>query len=104
MSAVAEKPSLHEIAAMPFPASQEAMRKHYNPHWGKDVPDDGEKRRYKVKVRWIAEGSETYEVEAFSEDEAEELAGEEFDSDGCIPDDAEWDDCTITELTSEQVS
>lgn len=30
-----EKPSLAEIAAMPFPASLNAMRQHYNPDWGK---------------------------------------------------------------------
>lgn len=29
-------PSLHEVAAMPFPASLKAMREHYNPDWGRD--------------------------------------------------------------------
>ena len=94
-----EKPSLHEIAAMPFPASQAAMRKHYNPHWGKEIPEGAEKRKFTVSVDWTASGTEYYTVEAFTEDEAEDEAAEKFEADigGVVPDGAEWDDCTVSE-------
>lgn len=76
-----DKPSLHEIAAMPFPASQEAMRKFYNPHWGKPVSDDGEKRSFKVRVDYEvrSEESKIVNVEACSEEEAIELAEAEVE-------------------------
>lgn len=98
--ATAPKPTIQEIAAMPFPASVEAMRKHYNPHWGKDVPEDGEKRTFDVRVEWSVNGSESYTVEAFSEDEAEDLALEEFDSDPAIPDGAEVEGTYADEKSS----
>lgn len=72
-----DAPSLHEIAAMPFPASVEAMRKHYVPDWGKPVPDGAEgKRAFKVRVEYdITISDDTIvEVFAFDEDEALELA------------------------------
>lgn len=71
-----EKPTLHEIAAMPFPASMLAMRKHYNPRWGKPIDGDGEMRTYKVKLdySYTVNESDTFEVEALSEAEAEEQA------------------------------
>jgi hypothetical protein len=104
MARAQTKPSIHEIAAMPFPASVNAMREHYNPNWGKDVPEDGQKRTYRVTVEWEARGSETYEVEAFSEDEAEDLAEAEFNADGSVPFDAEFDGCHVEEVkSSEQV-
>lgn len=95
------KPTLHEIAAMPYPSSVRAMRKHYEPHWGKPVPEGGEKRLFEVTVEWSARGHETYEVEAFTEDEAEDLAEIEFDKDcgGTIPWDAEWEDATVKPRT-----
>lgn len=68
------KPSLHEIAAMPFPASQEAMRKHYNPDWHKDLPEG--KKVFRVSVDWTMDGSFVENIEAESEDEAKELARE----------------------------
>lgn len=75
---MASKPTLHDIAAMPFPASVEAMRKHYNPAWGRPVDGDGSRRTYRVKlsgeVRTVKPIYETVEIAAFSEDEAIELA------------------------------
>lgn len=76
MSEPKKKPTLHEIAAMPFPASQAVMREFYNPHWGMPTAGDGEKRAYKVRLHYSysVEDEATFQVEAFSEEEAEELA------------------------------
>lgn len=68
------KPTLHEIAAMPFPASQEAMRKHYNPDWHKDLPDG--RRVFSVSVDWSVSGSFVELIEAEDEAEAREIAHE----------------------------
>lgn len=80
---MADRPTLHEIAAMPFPASVEAMRKHYNPAWGKLIDGDGAARRYRVKLSGTVTTrdyiNETVEVDAFSSDEAIKLAEEEID-------------------------
>lgn len=72
---MSDRPTLHEIAAMPFPASVEAMREHYNPHWGKDT-GDGQLRTFKVKVIYETRSDEiqVVEVEAFTEQEALDLA------------------------------
>ncbi len=71
-------PTLHEIAAMPFPESVKAMRQHYVKDWGMPVPDGATKLTYKVKLRYSYEvhGTETVQVEAFSDEEAEDKAGE----------------------------
>ncbi|WP_394662903.1 hypothetical protein [uncultured Sphingomonas sp.] len=94
------KPSLHEIAAMPFPASMLTMRKHYNRDWHKPEPD-GEVRTWKVKVNYSVrtEETKTYEVEAVTEEEANELAEDMFDKDKAIPADVEVDD-VIAELVA----
>jgi hypothetical protein len=72
------KPTLHEIAAMPLPASIEAMRKHYNPKWGMPVADGGERPTFRVKVHYEtrSEDYEIVDVEAFDEAEALDLAEE----------------------------
>lgn len=92
-------PSLHEIAAMPFPASQNAMRKHYNPDWGKPVPDGADRpRNYSVVVSYIVHTPEyqTVTVSAFSEAEAAEKAEEEVMK-GEVADDIEVIDCHVEE-------
>lgn len=66
------RPTLQEIASMPYPASLKAMREHYNPAWGKDI-GDGEKE-FTIEVTYEVRNSETVTVEAFTADEAEELA------------------------------
>ncbi|MFO6447837.1 hypothetical protein ACLBKU_11885 [Erythrobacter sp. NE805] len=71
------KPSLHEIAAMPFPASIGAMRKHYVHDWAKPLPEGAtEKARYEVTLDLTVTSREVeiIEVEAWSEDEALEAA------------------------------
>jgi hypothetical protein len=97
---VSEKPTLHEIAAMPFPASVDAMRRFYNKDWGKPVPDDGKLRAFKVRVDYSfsGSGSEALDIEAYTAEEAEEKALEELD--GLVPDDADdWeaDEVKVTE-------
>lgn len=76
-----DKPSLHDIAAMPYPASVNAMRKHYNPEWGRPVPEGGERRTFEVELDIEYTGSDTHwiKVEAFTEEEAEELAQQELE-------------------------
>lgn len=92
MSGAPAKPSLHDIAAMPYPASVHAMRSHYNPLWGKGK--DGELTTWKVDLDYSYRVSETFscEVEAVDEDEAIELAHDRFDND-CS--DADEEDCEI---------
>lgn len=73
------KPTLHEIAAMPFPKSVEAMRAHYVKDWAKPIPEGiSEKRKFRVKVEYEVSysDSETVEVEAWTTEDAEELAAE----------------------------
>ena len=68
------RPTLHEIAAMPFPVSRDTMRKHYNKDWGKPVPADGMIRKFAVRIDVTVPTTETYQVEAFTAGEAEEEA------------------------------
>ena len=74
---MAEVPSLHEIAAMPFPASMFAMREHYDPKWHSDAPQDGEgKGRYRVRFDWTISGTFDDVIEADSAEDAREIAEE----------------------------
>lgn len=99
MSLIEAKPTLHDIAAMPFPASRDAMRKHYNPKWGRDT-GDGELRTFKVKVRYSyrVHEIETVEVEACDEEEAERLAEDEIEK--VCAEDFDIDDVHIVEPKS----
>lgn len=91
----AVKPSIHEIAAMPFPASVNAIREHYDPKWGKDVPDGP--RKFRVRAEYTISGTIDEVIEAEDKDEAEDIARE------CAADDAyaghvELDFVKITEI------
>lgn len=93
MAAVAAtKPTLKEIAAMPYPASVQAMRQHYNPMWGRGK--DGELQTFKVTLDYAYRVSDVFEceVEAVDEEDAIEVANLRFDED-CH--DADEDDCEI---------
>lgn len=72
-------PTLHDIAAMPFPASVAAMRKFHDPSWGFAEPEEGEQRRFKVRVDWTVteSGSDTVYVNADDAAVAKELAADE---------------------------
>lgn len=94
----------------PFGAFSKAVRETgVDPKFGLDDPLEGESpKKYVVTFgyRYSGRGSKTYYVEARSEEEAEDVAGKEFDKDvdgGCLDfDDAEVDD-TETECI-DQVS
>lgn len=63
---------------MPFPASQEAMRKHYEKNWHRDAPppDENGKRSFRVRFNWEISGDFDEVIEAEDEDEAEQIARE----------------------------
>ena len=92
------RPSLHEIAAMPFPASQNAMRQFYDPKWGTEDASDG-KRRFKVSAEYTYTVSADWTdvVEAESVDEAKEIAREE------ISDEAPGEDVEISAWKVEEI-
>jgi hypothetical protein len=98
-----EKPTLHEIAAMPYSETIKAMRKHYVKDWGKPVPDGAtEKQKFEVRVSYEARivGSDIVEVEAWSEDEALELAEDKVCKQ--VEDDAfAFDDIDFEEVNSQ---
>ncbi len=75
----AAKPSLHEIAAMPYPASEKAIREHYDKHWHRYSND--ELKPFKVEIEYFVRTKEFWEceVEAADEDEAKKIAQDKFD-------------------------
>ena len=75
---LAAKPSLHDIAGMPFPASLAAMRKFYDPKWGYDTSEDPP-RKFKVSIEYSVTtyGDYNSTVEAGDEEQARELAIDE---------------------------
>lgn len=93
------KPSLREIAEMPYPASLLAMRQHYNPEWGKPIPDGAKLRTFRVKVEYSYSVSEreTVEVEAFTKEEAEDKACEQISLKTPSEYDIEFDFCEARE-------
>jgi hypothetical protein len=96
------RPTLQEIAAMPYPASEQAMRKHYDPDWHR-FSGDGELRTYKASVSYSYTVSKRWfcEVEASSKEEAESLVEDRFD-DEC--DDAKEDRCEIDGIKINEVA
>jgi len=75
---MSDKPTLHEIAAMPYSETIKAMREHYDPLYGFPT-GNGEKSKYTIQVEYTVTSTEfeTVEVEASDEEEAIELAGDE---------------------------
>jgi hypothetical protein len=81
MAEAAAKPTLHEIAAMPYSVGLAAMREHYDPLWGMVTPEgDDPKFRWKVRVYYSVRSVESrvVEVDAATEDEACDLAEEQI--------------------------
>ena len=72
---------MHEIAAMPFSRTAEAVRKHYDPAWGKNDEDGEPVKAWRVRFDWTVSGSYDEVVEAATEDEAREIAEEEVRDD-----------------------
>ena len=98
-----DKPTLHEIAAMPYPQSLQAMRKHYNPKWGAEIPDGVLKpKKFSVEVEYALHtyNDEVITVEAFTAEEAEELAADKVVEDlGLGP----LDDIDVTHCRAQEV-
>ena len=96
------KPSLHDIAAMPFPASEKALEKHYGVKPKRDW-NEGDLQAYRVRISYSWRTTEIvyYDIEAASEEEARKLSEDRFDSDTSIEaDDADIDDVNV-ELASD---
>lgn len=95
---MSERPSLHDIAAMPFPASQSAMREHYDAQWHMPQPEPGEgPKKFRVKGRWTIGGHIDQVFEADTEDEALDLAEEWVAEDTCGCE-VNLDRCTVAEV------
>lgn len=89
------KPSLHDIAAMPFPASEIALEKFYGvkPWRGEPL------KKYTVDVVWveISHRSDSFEVEAYSQEEAEDITHQNA-GDGTDADDIDFLTTTVREV------
>lgn len=98
---MASKPTLHEIAAMPFPASEKALFQHYGVTPWREKRD-GEKLTFKVRYNYseTISNSATYTVDAVDEEEAEYLAEALWDADVTIPNDVDLDGVDIEEVRS----
>lgn len=92
------KPTLHEIAAMPFPQSERALEEHYGVK-PKREHREGEIRTFEVVVRYSERINDSvmYEIEAASPKEAEEIAERRAGNE--IPIDADIDDIEVSEVT-----
>lgn len=89
------KPTLQEIAAMPFSQTVDALRKHYDPAWGK-VDEDGEPAKaWRVRFDWEIKGRFDEVIEAASEEEALEIAKEQA-ADDAFGEEVEADFVRIT--------
>ncbi|RZF64506.1 hypothetical protein EWE75_10030 [Sphingomonas populi] len=73
------QPTIQEIAAMPFPASREAVRRWLDPDWCRFGPD-AEPREVRVSIDYevTSEESATLTVTARNADEAKSLAIEQL--------------------------
>jgi hypothetical protein len=73
---MSEKPTLHDIAAMPFSKTLSAIRTHYDPAWGKTTEDGAAIKEWRVQFYWEISGKFDQIIEAETEDKALELARE----------------------------
>lgn len=73
------RPSLHEIANMPLSETLPAIRKFYDPNWGREGPEFGEKK-YAVTIEYetVLENVEVIDVRADSPEQAGEKARDIF--------------------------
>ena len=98
---MSERPTLHEIAAMPFPASERALFKHYGVTPWREKKE-GEIRSFKVRFNYseTISNSVTYTVDAVDEEDAERLADELFNQDKTLPSDIDLDGVDVEEVRS----
>lgn len=105
MANEAPKPTLQEIAAMPYPASERAMREFYDKNWGR-YSREGDLEAFKVEIEYSIRTREFWEceVKAVDVDEAERIARDRFD-DECPCSWDEFDDIENVKVErAEQVS
>lgn len=91
------KPSLHDIAAMPFPQSEQALEKHYGVK-PKRIWNEGDLHTFTVRIAYSWRSTDTvyYDVEAATEEEALKIAENRFDEDTSIDaDDPDIDDVRV---------
>lgn len=67
-------PTLHDIAAMPYSQTIPAIRKHYDPAWGKNDEDGNPITAFRVRFDWTLSGRFDQVIEASTEEEARETA------------------------------
>jgi len=96
---VSDRPTLQAIADMPFPASEQALLKHYGVEPWREKRD-GVVKSFKVRIRYSCRSSESvsYDVEAVDQEEAEYLADKLFQDDKSIPHDIDVDDVEVSEV------
>jgi hypothetical protein len=70
------KPTIQEIAAMPFPKSLQAVREYYDPSWGKNDEEGEPIKAFRVRFDWTLRGRFDDVIEANTEAEALEKAME----------------------------
>lgn len=72
-----EKPTLNEIAAMPFPLSMVATRAFYDKDWHKPAPDGETPCKWKVSITYKTTSEEWFDCEVVAVCEADAIeAGE----------------------------
>lgn len=96
---MAEKPSLHEIAAMPHSQTIAAVRKFYDPQWGLEPVDEGAVA-YSVRIDWSYTVDETdfLDIRADNPGEAEKKAREMWEEENGRLDNAEIDRLKVSEV------
>ncbi|WP_313230192.1 hypothetical protein [Sphingobium yanoikuyae] len=96
---MSDRPTLHEIADMPFPASEQALLQHYGVEpWREKKAGEIKSFDVTISYSWREYSSATYSVEAVDEEEAEALAGKLFDAEKEIPYDVDVDNVDISEV------
>ena len=88
-------PTLSDIAAMPFPASQTAMRKFYDPTWCMPCTEGMQIFRVYVSYTITTDDSVTLDIEAENEEEAKKLAMERAGDESGVDGDFDVNDCRI---------
>lgn len=73
------KPSLQDIANMPFPASVKALRTHYDKYWGQ-FPNDVAPTEWEVTVRYstLTYDCKIYDIVAPTAEAAKALAEDKW--------------------------
>jgi hypothetical protein len=79
------KPTLHEIAAMPFPASERALQTYYGVEpYRERTTHERTSFRVTVTYSWSESDTLTYEVQAADREDAERIAEDQFDNDARV--------------------